>query len=61
MYNLKDVNRSVNRTINRFSASKPAFFCYSFFFLKMYTADCQGGLNKRNIYFIIIVIIKLTI
>ena len=26
MYNLKGVNRSVNRTINRFLASKPALF-----------------------------------
>ena len=43
MYILKRLNRSVNRTINRFLAYKPALFCFKNFFFKMYTVDCQGG------------------
>ena len=36
MYNLKGVNRNVNRTINRFLASKPVFFCSLLFFENVY-------------------------
>ena len=36
MYNLKDVNRSVKCTINRFLASKPALFCSKLYFESVY-------------------------
>ena len=57
MYNLKGVNRSVYRSVSR----PPIKLSLALnFFLKIYTADFQGLLNKTNIYFVIFVIIKLT-
>ena len=58
MYNLKGVNRNVPSTV----AQPPnQLSLLLIFFLKMYTADCQGLLNKTNIYFKNFVIITLTI
>ena len=56
----KGVNRSVNRTSTVSRPPKQLSFALSYF-LKMYTAVCQGLLNKTNIYVIIFVFIKLTI
>ena len=60
MNNLKGVNRSENRTINRLLASKSALFCFYINFENVYRW-LSRWLNKTNIYFIIFVIIKLTI